>query len=1023
MNNRDASNNRAHTPAVDASGMSRTGDKSTWNWATLSNRCQAIERLVCATAILLLFASSAAGTEETVRLAVEKRRVTAGNPPALLFLPISSPAIAAAGFSPLADYATRTVYEGPASAADSLRASLQQAGHQSSVASDLDHVALHGFQIDPDAGTITPVPAGGYTPVGSDGLYVLVLRTYPLDSWLDDLAKRNVRRLTELPPAGYVVRCARTTAATLAHLPYVRSVFPLPPDVKLVGFNIPSPDPSPYRRVVIEAAVETPAESLQPFLHSVSRDGVVFESVSARTTRYEALLTPLDAATLAQFETVYSVAAAGLPTPSSERQAQLLAQSGQEATLPATNTDYNAFLISKRIFSAADTFDNTRVGVIDTGFDTGAVDYANIHPDFRFTFGAQQITTVIEPQSLWSFPDDRDYHGTIVTSIITGYPGPLPDHADAGNYRYGLGIAPTVRCVPYKAFQCSGTPSNFSIQQAVQTLAGHGTSVINMSFNDRGNSLYGPDQHGCGYGTGSKETDQATRDYGVLAVVAAGNLPQGCSNNYVRTPATARNAVAVGSTDNFTLDYGDGGSDMCDWDRFPPSLLPPVPQDATRIPDYSARGYPTLGGFTTVVKPDLVAPSTRVTGPLSRSINICSGANGILCNSSVDPPDGLYAMSAGTSFAAAAVSGAAAVVRKWHKNLLGGDPSPAMTKAILINGARDIGGPPTTLTPRDPCPAILPDPTCPAASVRSRCYVEMACVGHIPDPDQGWGMVSFDRLLGDVGGYYFYDQGLQLSPSLGGLWQKYLHTVDGARNIRVTLVWTDPAGNEKIPAPPADSVPPDPATNNLDLSVTNAGGTITWYGNQLDQQGTGYSVANPVPPHPDAVNNVEQVIIPANTFASGAGLIVAVTGTNIPSGSQDFALFIDNATEPATTLTTMTPCRLVDTRGPVGPLGGPALSANTNRTFTVWGNCGVPVSAKSVVLNATIIDAGADGTLRLYPGGIQPPLVGVVYYSAGQQRADNSVVALGGSGTIGARADQPTGTSTNLIIDVVGYYE
>jgi len=37
--------------------------------------------------------------------------------------------------------------------------------------------------------------------------------------------------------------------------------------------------------------------------------------------------------------------------------------------------------------------------------------------------------------------------------------------------------------------------------------------------------------------------------------------------------------------------------------------------------------------------------------------------------------------------------------------------------------------------------------------------------------------------------------------------------------------------------------------------------------------------------------------------------------------------------------------------------------------------------------------------------------------------ADNSIVALGGSGTIGARADQAIGTTTHLIIDVVGYYQ
>src|SRR5262245_3083791 len=38
---------------------------------------------------------------------------------------------------------------------------------------------------------------------------------------------------------------------------------------------------------------------------------------------------------------------------------------------------------------------------------------------------------------------------------------------------------------------------------------------------------------------------------------------------------------------------------------------------------------------------------------------------------------------------------------------------------------------------------------------------------------------------------------------------------------------------------------------------------------------------------------------------------------------------------------TVTPCRLIDTRNPAGPYGGPALTAGVNRTFTVTGQCGI----------------------------------------------------------------------------------
>src|SRR5258706_12884806 len=39
------------------------------------------------------------------------------------------------------------------------------------------------------------------------------------------------------------------------------------------------------------------------------------------------------------------------------------------------------------------------------------------------------------------------------------------------------------------------------------------------------------------------------------------------------------------------------------------------------------------------------------------------------------------------------------------------------------------------------------------------------------------------------------------------------------------------------------------------------------------------------------------------------------------------------------------PCRLIDTRDPVGPMGGPALVAGTIRTVQLPGTCGLPTPA------------------------------------------------------------------------------
>jgi hypothetical protein len=45
---------------------------------------------------------------------------------------------------------------------------------------------------------------------------------------------------------------------------------------------------------------------------------------------------------------------------------------------------------------------------------------------------------------------------------------------------------------------------------------------------------------------------------------------------------------------------------------------------------------------------------------------------------------------------------------------------------------------------------------------------------------------------------------------------------------------------------------------------------------------------------------------------------------------------------------TVTPCRLVDTRLAPGPLGGPALAANTSRVFVVVASPGLTVNTSYV---------------------------------------------------------------------------
>jgi hypothetical protein len=128
------------------------------------------------------------------------------------------------------------------------------------------------------------------------------------------------------------------------------------------------------------------------------------------------------------------------------------------------------------------------------------------------------------------------------------------------------------------------------------------------------------------------------------------------------------------------------------------------------------------------------------------------------------------------------------------------------------------------------------------------------------------------------------------------------------------------------------------------------------------------------------------------------------------------------STPVATSFYTVTPCRAVDTRNPAGPYGGPALSANSDRTFVVGGRCGVPATATAVSVNLSVTQAGAPGNLRLYAGGTPLPSAAAINYRAGQTRANNGLAPLGTAGDLAVRCDQTSG-NVQVIIDVNGYFQ
>jgi hypothetical protein len=125
---------------------------------------------------------------------------------------------------------------------------------------------------------------------------------------------------------------------------------------------------------------------------------------------------------------------------------------------------------------------------------------------------------------------------------------------------------------------------------------------------------------------------------------------------------------------------------------------------------------------------------------------------------------------------------------------------------------------------------------------------------------------------------------------------------------------------------------------------------------------------------------------------------------------------------------TVQPCRLLDTRNPSGPLGGPALSSGSPRVFPVVAQsaCGIPATAKALSVNVTAVGAAAVGSVNLYPG--DGPALGTVVVNFSPSRstiADNAHVLLSrdGSGNLAALATITGGGQVHLILDVNGYYQ
>ncbi len=119
----------------------------------------------------------------------------------------------------------------------------------------------------------------------------------------------------------------------------------------------------------------------------------------------------------------------------------------------------------------------------------------------------------------------------------------------------------------------------------------------------------------------------------------------------------------------------------------------------------------------------------------------------------------------------------------------------------------------------------------------------------------------------------------------------------------------------------------------------------------------------------------------------------------------------------------LTPCRVVDTRNPVGDLGGPRLIARVERDFPVTESSCLPQGANILAysFNVTAVPnpSGQElGYLTIWPQGEPKPTVSTLNNLTATLVANAAIVPAGTGGGVAVYPDE----TTDVVLDINGYF-
>ena len=113
------------------------------------------------------------------------------------------------------------------------------------------------------------------------------------------------------------------------------------------------------------------------------------------------------------------------------------------------------------------------------------------------------------------------------------------------------------------------------------------------------------------------------------------------------------------------------------------------------------------------------------------------------------------------------------------------------------------------------------------------------------------------------------------------------------------------------------------------------------------------------------------------------------------------------------------PCRVVDTRKPNGPFGGPPIQGGTERDFPIpQGSCNIPASAIAYALNVTLVPSGPLGYLTIWPTSQFQPSTSIMNSLDGRVKANAAIV----QGGVNAAVSVFASNTTDVVLDINGYF-